>query len=479
MSEQTTPLHWLRQRANDAAGERAVDCLDHKLDFEALEGLADGTAGQLFKAGLRSGQLLGLITHDPWKILEILYGVISLGAVLLPLDPRMSLPRRKRLLCSCGTDWLISDNDQSPLVADIARMSGRGVSSGPGREAMASSGPDGSGLQLIIATSGTQGDPKGVMLTAGNLVTSAESSRRRLDLKPGDRWLNCLPLHHIGGLSIIYRCLGARATLNLHRGFDAREVWQEIKQHRATHLSLVPAMLSLLLAESKGGAPPDTLRVVLVGGGPLSGELAARAHEARWPLCITYGLSEAASQVATDCGERAGLSAGLVGRPMEGIELGMTQGEEGLIRIRGKAVMAGYANPERLPGDGLTAGWFKTGDLGQITEEGCLRVLGRRDDLLVSAGKNIHPLEVEERLLGCPGIEDAGVSACPDPVWGERLVALVAGTVASSELDRWVNENMPGYLRPRRFIRVESLPRNTMGKLDRGALRKLAGTSME
>jgi len=186
-------------------------------------------------------------------------------------------------------------------------------------------------IQLILATSGTQGEAKGVMISASNIDASVSASRSRLGLSPGDIWLNCMPLFHIAGLAIIYRCLDARAAVLLHQGFNADLVWRDIQRCRVTHISLVPAMLQMLLDETGNSAPPDTLRVVLVGGGRLSCDLARSAHQRGWPLCVTYGMSETVSQFATDCGARAGVESGLVGLPLDGYEVSLSDGDPGSI----------------------------------------------------------------------------------------------------------------------------------------------------
>jgi O-succinylbenzoic acid--CoA ligase len=326
-------------------------------------------------------------------------------------------------------------------------------------------------IQLIIATSGTTGEPKGVMLTAGNLTASATASEQRLGLAAGDSWLACLPLFHIGGLSILLRCLAVGARVLLHEGFWVESVWDQIASGEVTHVSLVPAMLDKLLSHAGSLRPPEALRVVLIGGGPLSGSLAEKAHAAGWPICVSYGMSETASQFATDAGPDAGLTPGLVGLPLDGYEVRLT--EDGRIRVRGPAVMAGYANPAGRLGVGLDQGWFETGDLGSLDEQGCLSITGRADDLLICGGKNIHPSEVEERLLRCPGVTGVGVTGQKDAVWGDKLIAFYCGAITEDGLIAWVGEHLPSHLRPRVCIKTDKLPLNQMGKLSRLALREM------
>lgn len=326
-----------------------------------------------------------------------------------------------------------------------------------------------SSVELLIATSGSSGEPKCVMLSGENLAAAVAASHQRLPLRSGDVWLDCLPLYHIGGMAILYRCAAAQAMVLLHEGFDAQRVWRDLADHRVTHISLVPAMLARLLDIAHGAPPPVTLKYALIGGGALSGELAARA--AGWPLCATYGMSETASQLATLFPLPEDWVPGCVGMPLPGFEVRIAAPDAsgaGVIQVRGAAVMMGYAN-----GGGLEDGWLTSGDLGRLDGSGRLYVLGRRDDMLVSGGVNVPPFEVEALLLRFPGVRDAALTALPDAVWGERLVALVVGDVEPEALAAWCREHLASAWRPRIMRRVAALPRNALGKLERAKLKSM------
>jgi O-succinylbenzoic acid--CoA ligase len=313
------------------------------------------------------------------------------------------------------------------------------------------------------------------MLSQGNLLAAATLSNRHLGLGAGDCWLNCLPLRYIGGLSITYRCALAGARLLLHSGFDAGAVAADLEARRVTHISLVPPMLQRLLA--LGRPPPALLRVVLVGGQSLSTPLARQAITAGWPLHVTYGMTETASQVATTDCLVVPPAPGEVGRPLAGLEVDCPQGASGPLplRIRGPVVMAGYANPGRLPGLGLVDGWFTTSDLARLGPDGGLCILGRADEVLVTGGVNVHPGRVESLLAGVPGVGAVAVVGIDDPVWGQRLVALYTGEATPVDLDGWCRANLSGPERPRWFRHLAELPLLESGKLDRCQLRDLAG----
>lgn len=322
------------------------------------------------------------------------------------------------------------------------------------------------GIALAISTSGSEGEPRGVMLTEAALDAAAKAANARLGLAAGDLWLACLPLCHIGGQAILWRCARAAAAVLLHEGFAAPAVAADLARHPVTHLSLVPAMLARLL--ETGVSPPASLRHVMVGGAALAPALFEQATAAGWPLNPSYGMSESAAQVATWLPRDGAWHPGLVGRPVRGMEVAVRA--DGRIRLRGPQLFAGYVG-----GGGPAAdGWFTTGDLGEIDARGCLTVTGRADDMLVSGGRNVHPSEVEACIAACPGIGDVAVTGLPDAVWGDLIVALVTGDATPAQVDAWCRARLPGHALPRRIVAVDALPRGKSGKLQRTALRKLA-----
>ncbi len=440
-----------------------------ELSLEA-EGLACGLAGQ----GVRPGAVVALLTTASIRAARMVYAARVLGLTMFPLDPAMAGERRNRLLSEVGCDLLVIDAEIVDPPAGVKLTPFTSLSEPSATEGLAALGAAGTAAdtQLIIATSGTEGDPKGVMLSGRNLAASAAATIGLLRLRQNDLWLCCLPLFHIGGLSILYRCLDVGAGVLLHQGFDAVAVWSDLQRHRVSHISLVPAMLAQLLDVARDAPPPAGLAVVLLGGGPLDTKLAERAHAAGWPLCVSYGMSETASLCVYQDGASAGTVTGEVGLPLDGFELAISG--RGRIMLRGSAVMQGYANPDRSPGQGLLeGGWFESGDLGELGESGRLRVLGRADDVLISGGRSIHPVEVEDLITACPGVDAVAVSGQADDHWGQILVALYMGSVTAGQLEEWCRSNIPSSLRPRRFVVVAALPCNGMGKLDRRGLTEL------
>lgn len=308
-------------------------------------------------------------------------------------------------------------------------------------------------LALVIATSGTEGAPRGVRLSWRAVAAAARMSAAALGLKPGDVWLACLPLHRVGGVMIPYRCWRAGATALIHEGFDAGAVLRDLHDRRVTHVSLVPPMLSRLIED---GPPSPTLRCALVGGAALSATLLEKALRRGWPVRLSYGMTETCATALID------------GRPLPGVRVRVAA--SGVLEVATPARMSGYL------GEPDIGEWVATRDLGRIDtldSLGVVHVEGRADDMLVSAGVKVHPADVESRLSACPGVTDAGVSGLADPVWGDVIAACYEGDAPEAVVENWCRAHLPSERRPRRFLRVGQLPRTAAGKLDRRGLAEL------
>lgn len=318
----------------------------------------------------------------------------------------------------------------------------------------------------VLFTSGSGGQPRAVALSRRAFAASAAASARRLGWRDGDRWLLALPPAHVGGLSVLTRCLQARRTVVLGAGLDPVGLLRLMAREAITLASLVPAQLARLLA-AHADPPPSSLRAVLVGGGPCPAATLAEGRRRGWPLLPTYGLTEACSQVATVAPGEAPVGCG---RPLEGVEVRLVRGE---ISLRGATLFDGYVENGEVTPRLDEDGWFATGDLGELDEPGNLHVRGRLDDLIVTGGENVAPAEVEEALVGCPGVAEALVVGVPDEVWGEVVAALVVSrpgaAPAAAELERCLGCALAPFKRPRVLRWVEQLPLTPGGKPDRVA----------
>lgn len=311
-----------------------------------------------------------------------------------------------------------------------------------------------------LFTSGTTGVAKLVELTHGNLRAMAEANAQRLGGEATQRWLGALPLFHVGGLAMLYRCAVYGASIALEESFDAARASRALDEG-VTHVSLVPTMLDRLV-EARGGRPFTGVKAALIGGGPMTAAQLQRARAAGLPALQTYGLTEASSQVTTEPpGEADGSSAGT---PLPGVRVRVVAPDAegvGEIEVSGPTVAKGLGP------------WLRTKDLGRLDARGRLTIMSRRTDLIVSGGENVYPAEVEAVLREYPGVSDVAVVPCADGRWGQVPVAAVVGAVDFEAMAAWARERLAAFKVPRAWRAVEDLPRNAMGKVDRRRVQAL------
>ena len=340
------------------------------------------------------------------------------GDAAFPLDQRLPDEAQRQLLDRMGVDLVVDANG-----VRTRRDTGRGVATGDA---------------LVVASSGSTGEPKGIVLTHDAVVASAEATSDRLGVTTDDHWLACLPLAHVGGLSVVTRALHTGTRLTVHPGFDAAAV----DASDATLVSLVPTALRRIDA--------GRYRVIVLGGSRPPTDRPANT-------VTTYGMTETGSGVVYDRS------------PLDGVEIRIVDGE---VQLRCPMLLRCYrdgTDPKSRDG------WYATGDLGEIDDDGLLTVHGRRDDLIISGGENVWPEPIEAILRELPEVSDVAIVATADPEWGDAVTAIVVPTdpaaAPSLELLRdAVRDRLPSWCAPRRVVIRRELPRTSLGKLKRSAL---------
>ena len=409
---------------------------------EAVRARADLLVGE----GVARGDVIPRVVEpDEEGICELL-ALWSVGAVVAPLNPRLTATERET------------------AVRTLKALPPGAVE----------------GAQAILWTSGSSGHPRGVALSFAALAASTGGAAERLGLGHGDVWLASLSPAHVGGLALVVRSLLLGGTLVAYGSFDAAETSELIDgrglppgvEAPLTHLSVVPTQL-LRLLEARGGAPPPpTFRCALVGGARAPEALVERALGAGWPVALTYGLTEATSQVATASPELVRRKTGTVGRPLTGVAVRI--GGDGELLVRGATMASRYVGEKGAPLVDVE-GWHHTGDVGRLDEDGDLWITGRRIDRIVTGGVTVEAAEVEEVMRGHPGVVDVCVVALPDPEWGERVCAWVVAAdppPCAEDLDAYARGRLSPAKRPRRYHIGAALPLNPNGKVDRNAVRE-------
>jgi O-succinylbenzoic acid--CoA ligase len=444
---------WLRQRAATTPRRAALVCGARSWTFAELDALVDGAAAHL---DVGEGERVGIRASNSAGFVVAVHTLMRCGAVLVPINTRLTDSEVAWQLADAGVSRVLQDGDLAALVQPSTP-----------RDRTDTRAFELDAWHSIVYTSGTTGRPKGAILTYANHWWSAVASALNLGLLADDCWLACLPLFHVGGLSILLRSVICGMTAVVQPRFEAAEVNRAIEAQRVSIVSVVSTMLDRMLAERDGRPYPASLRCVLLGGGPAPRPLLERTAAAGVPVVQTYGLTETASQIVTLAPEAALERLGSAGKPLMGSEVRI--GPDGEIYVDGPSVSPGYVNhPPR-------EGWLRTGDLGTLDADGYLYVLDRRDDLIISGGENVYPAEVEAALLAHPAVGEAGVIGVPDAKWGRRVTGVVVTrpgvTATADELVAFCRQRLAGYKVPRHIEFRTALPRNAAGKLLRRELR--------
>ena len=362
------------------------------------------------------------------------------GEAILPINPAAPPAERDRLLSQLRPTHVIAGGDRQPIPGGV---------------------PAPADTAAIVVTSGTTAEPKGVELTRTGMEVMGRGYSAGLDADERDRWLTCLPLHHVASLGALARAYVTGASWVAHERFDIDRVARAPHDEGATIVSLVPTTLLRLL---DAGAPLHQFRRVIIGGAPLPDALRARAESAGAVIADAYGLSETWGGFALD------------GVTIEGVDSRLDP-ERAEVLVRGAPVMRGYRLDPEQSAEVLDAdGWLHTGDIGALDAGGRLRVIDRAKDLVISGGVNVSPTEVENVLATHPDVEDVCIIGVPDAEWGERVVAFVVPVPGAQPptlegLRAFAADRLAAPKLPREVRMVAAIPRSTGGKALRRLLR--------
>jgi O-succinylbenzoic acid--CoA ligase len=493
-------MDWLGQQARVSGRKVALVEGERQWSYAELNGLVDRLAGRLGAAGVGAGMHVAVLMPNRVEYVCLIHGLARLGAVLVPLNIRLTGTELKWQVEQAGCAVVVCSQETERQAVALAapERTVLSVDSPQAREAKALSDfADGGAahrqqgpfsldqLQGIVYTSGTTGQPKGAMLSYGNHFWSATASAFRLGTAPDDRWLVCMPLYHVGGMAIILRCCLYGTAVVLQHGFDPEAVGQALKDQGVTLISVVPTMLHRLLETAPDALVSAKLRCILIGGAAANPDLVEQCLALGLPVAASYGLTEAASQVATAFSAQIGNKPGCVGKPLmfSSVRIAAEDGQSlpagaiGEIVVQGPTVMQEYYQQPEATARALRQGELYTGDMGYLDEAGDLWVVQRRADLIVSGGENVYPAEVEQALQRHPAVKDVCVVGLEDAEWGQVVVAAVVlaggATLTAAELIAFGRERLAGYKQPRQIRFVEALPRTASGKIRRDEVRAL------
>jgi fatty-acyl-CoA synthase len=491
---------WIRNRSRITPDQTAVieGETGERWSYQDLELRAENLAKYLYQLGIRKGDRVAILAPNHVCYFDYLFACGKLGALLVPLNWRLSVHELTYILNDCEpkilgyhTQWeSMAQKLPVPLTIRV---------NGPEYEEKLQSGTaigleqipesehevQGSDPLLIIYTGGTTGNPKGVVLTHDNIWWNAINTVLSWNLNARDITPTFLPMFHTGGLNALsIPVLLIGGTVVLAREFSAEKAIQLINQYHCTIILMVPTMYQMMIQSDRfKDAHFPTVHTFLSGGAPCPLNI-YQAFEAKGIYFKEgYGLTEAGPNNFYIDPAKARVKKGSVGTPMMynrvkliGIngEENVPPGEVGEILIQGKHVFSHYWNNPEATTEALTDGWLHSGDLGRQDTEGYYYIVGRKKDMIITGGENVYPLEVEHVICSHPEVEEAAVIGLPDEKWGEVVTAVVVprlGVSLTEEvLKAYCYERLGRYKVPKKIVFTEQLPKTPVGKINKKEL---------
>ena len=441
--------------------------------FERLvpPALADAALQHLQQEGVQRGAIVAWLGHNSWDLLATLVACERIGAVMLPLNGRLAAAELAHILQHAGAGLLLGTPDAQELAAEVLAI----TPLQPGAADGAIGGVIDGDL-LLVYTSGTTGAPKGAMHTRAGLQAGVLAAVAAQGLTAQSRVLSVLPLFHVGGLCIqTLPALAVGATVLLHPRFDADAWFDAVARWRPSTTLLVPAVMKALIDHPRwASADLSSLAFVNSGSQIVPRALIDAFHARGVPVAQVYGATETGPVSIVLKPDQAMTHAGLAGRPALGVQLQL--GADGEILLKAPNLMRGYHRSSEPAFDGQ--GWFHTGDLARAHEGGFIEVVGRKTDLIISGGENIHPAEIEQLVAAMPGVAACAVVGVPDERWGEVPVLAVvrlagpAGVALHTEaILAALAPRLARFKWPARVVFVAALPTTALGKVARAELR--------
>ncbi|HEV8567535.1 MAG TPA: long-chain fatty acid--CoA ligase [Actinoplanes sp.] len=476
--------------ANTNADRAALRIGDDTLSFRELDQASARVAGLLQDRGVKPGDRVGIMLPNTPEFAVVYYGVVRAGAVVVPMNPLLKAREVGYYIGDSGARLMFVGQAFAAEAQAGAKQSGAEaivVDPGGFEEVLAATRPAGEVVEradddtaVILYTSGTTGQPKGAELTHGSLTRNAEIVLTELiRLTTDDVIFGGLPLFHaFGQTCTLNAAVASGACLTLLPRFDAGQALRILAEHRVTIFAGVPTMFSALLHRpDRDSYDVSRLRLCFSGGAAMPVEV-LRAFEAAFGCIVLegYGLSETSPVASFNHPDRE-RKPGTIGTPIEGVEMRVVdeegnevpQGETGEIAIRGHNVMKGYWRRPEATAAAIRDGWFRTGDIGRVDEDGYFSVVDRKKDLIIRGGYNVYPREIEEVMHEHPAVAEVAVIGLPHPDLGEEVGAAVAlkpgASATAGELRDHVKRQVAAYKYPRKVWIVDELPKNATGKI--------------
>ncbi len=458
---------------------------NYSFTYSELEEIISSTIQSLISIGIRRRNKVAILSENTPEFVVLIFSLWRLGAIPIPLNIKLLPKEIEELITFAHCDFLLTD-DLSFSLIDTQKIPKHKIPNG-NEKVVSKNFPEIDftidDIAVIIFTSGSTGKPKGVMLSFNNLFQSALTGDQIFNHADGDRWLASLPFYHVGGFSIITRAFFFGAALILPKSISIEDIKETIENQKPTLTSLVSTQLKRLI--ELGVKPNKELRHILLGGGFLDSELVENAISEGWIVSKSYGATETSSFVTALTYNEFHKRKQSAGKSLEPNKIiivdenrnALQSNQFGEIAVNGESVAKGYLNNSEETNKKFKGKFYYSGDYGYLDDEGYLFVEARKNDLIISGGENINPIEIENEIKKHPEVLEVSVLGIEDKEWGFISVAAIVlknkNDFTLEKLKKFLNDKLPSFKHPKKIFILESLPKTEMGKIQKEKIRQI------
>ena len=485
----------LENSAEKYPDKTALICEEKRITFLQLKKRSERLASSLLHHGIKKGMKAGILLYNSVEYVEIIFALMKLGAVGVPLNIRLTKEEIAKQADHADVSILFYDKELKKKVPKLSSITNyvfvgsEGDRKSISYESLFSPAESGKVLydarredeSFIIYTAGTTAFPKGVLLTHGSQIANTKNYSAAYELVSDDIEIAPTPLFHSSTLGRIFTYVYNGATFLLCRKFNAEKILKIIEREKVTSITQPPTMYHMMYEVfKKSDYDTKSIKRAVTGASAMRPETKIELNKL-FPCALLYdlyGATEASPGISILCHSDFTKKAGSVGKPMYSVEIRLDSIDGvGEILCRGPNIMKGYYKDPEATKAAIRDGWFHTGDMGRIDEDGFLYIEGRKKEIIISGGINVYPAEIENTIISCPGIQNVSVIGVPDDKWGEKIVAAIvlAGDEMFNEeaFKKYCKERLAGFKCPREVFIVKVLPRNAAQKVLKNELQVL------
>lgn len=476
--------HWFIEQCKSFSDRYAIITSEENLTYDEFKNKIISYSNFLIKNSIKENDHVGILFSHRYEFYILINSIWLIGAIPIPLNTKNNIDEINYQIHKADIDFIIVDDNFSNMIflkPKIIFSKNEFEEGNFNNDKLPYNYPifNLNKTALILFTSGSTSKPKAVVHSFINLFNHVSSVEKEFKLSLDDKWLASLPLYHIGGFMILIRAMLTGSSVIFPKSLKHEDI-KESLNNSPTFSSFVSTTMKRFLEENY--TLPKTLRYIFLGGGPIENDLAIRCMSKNYPIVKVYGSTETCSMITSLIPTEKNYDS--VGKPIDASTIiKINKYEEknfGEILVKSNSLFTEYYNDEKYTSEKIINGFYKTGDIGFMDENGYLFILNRREDIIISGGENVSRIEVENALSQIPQIKDVYVFGLQDETWGQIVTAAIVGdNISQDEIKSKLREKLAVYKIPKKYFFIDKLPKNELGKVIKNELLKKLNLSVD